>query len=136
MWFWAVGLETRLLLLAEIFNKAELSNNKKNFEFWRSFAFIGPFQQTRTSTPLHLSVSLLAIRVLKGGHTGVIPRQTTGKKLDVSKNASNFLYHLSNLNDDWWRLLLAILTIFGPFLTESWFSYFHHFWLNFVYFLA
>ena len=44
-----MGLETRLLLLAEIFNKAELSNNKKNFEFWRSFAFIGPFQQIKTS---------------------------------------------------------------------------------------
>ena len=62
----------------------------------------------------------------------VIPCQTTGKKLEVSKNASNFLYHLSNLNHDWWRLLLAILTIFGPFLTESWFSYFHHLWLNFL----
>ena len=42
----------------------------------------------------------------------VIPRQTTGKKLNISKNASNFLYHLYNLNDDLRRLLLAILTNF------------------------
>ena len=67
----------------------------------------------------------------------VIPRQTTGKKLDVFKNASNFLYHLSNLNDDWGMLLLAILTIFGPFFTESWFLYyFHHLRLHFLCLLA
>ena len=52
------------------------------------------------------------------GHFRVIPCQTTEKKHDVPKMASNFLDHLHTPNKEGQSIVLAIFVIFGHILDQ------------------
>ena len=55
---------------------------------------------------------------LEVGDTRVIPCQTTEKKHDVPKMASNFLDHLHTPNKEGQSIVLAIFVIFGHILDQ------------------